>query len=125
MKTIDDHRQRRGKDWATFEVGSALDQDIDEIKVWISAAQGLEACLLDGMITWFIHLKEAGHPATADHFAQRIVEVVSVRDLVWRLVDVDPEIFKAISPEWELYREILDYIITTLKITKIKNWNYE
>jgi len=123
--TIEAHQTRRGPNWTTIETSSSLDHDIEKMISSIKNDDSLQACLLDGLLTWFIHLTASPEEIAPDHFTSQIIRLISSKEMIWRIVDVAPEIFYGTTDKWELYSQIHHDIIMRFAIKNIKNWNYE
>jgi len=126
IQTINEHQQRRTDTWTTFEITEDFESDLQHIRTHLNNKEKEAACMVDGLITWFEFLKKTSvQTITWHHFTNGLIQLIDNSNITWRLVDVDPGIFKESTPCWTDYKKIHQKLISKLEIKKIIDWRYE
>lgn len=126
METIIEHQERRTDTWTTIVVSDNFESDLQKIHAHVNKQESKSACMIDGLVTWFELLKRTNTKTiTWQYFANGLIQLINQNDLTWRLVDVDPEIFKGSTPCWTDYKKMHQELITKLEIKQIIDWRYE
>jgi adenosyl cobinamide kinase/adenosyl cobinamide phosphate guanylyltransferase len=126
FKTIEVHQIRRNFGWQTYELMFDFEQDIKNIKNLLLSIPENSACMLDGILTWYILLKRRNDKIISpEKFVDGIKGIIDISNNIWRLVDVD--LLKVNSDGHDLIelRLIHQILIEELKINKIICWDYE
>lgn len=124
QKTILNHRKRRNTTWQTYDI--KYNHTIDVSNIYKALETGITACMLDGIITWYIFAKSNDINLNHKQFTSKLIRLVfAFPNVVWRFVDVHPSIFTNTEIDYTIFNEIHQLIINELNISSIIDWNYE
>lgn len=126
MQTIIEHQKRRTDSWTTLEVSENFESDLQKINGHVNKQGNGSACMIDGLVTWFEFLKKTNtKTVTWQYFSNGLIQLIKQNNITWRLVDVDPEIFKGSTARWTDYKKMHQELISKLEIKQIIDWRYE
>ena len=125
-KVIEEHKNRRGRDWVTIEMEFDFENDIANLKNQLQTLPTESACMLDGLITWYKYSNQYSEselsPST---FVKSIVSVINQFEFHWRLVDIALYNFTDEAENIEKYRLVHKRLLDEININKIIDWSDE
>lgn len=122
------HQQRRDNLWQLYEITNQIDNDMDNIKHVIEKKK-IESCIIDGITTWCLLLHRRGYDINyiISRLSGGIISLLSMYNIVFRIIDVVPDVFADISDISmcsELQKQIIDKANLNNININIIDWRY-